>query len=92
MILSSVDISSNSGFYTVFVDFRNAFGSVDQKYLIRALLDSRVKTLYWELVEDIYEDSHFEVICGNQLSKKFALPVKTKTGDPLSAMIFYYFS
>ena len=78
----------SSRFYTVFVDFRDAFGSVDQKYLIRALLDSGVEKLYCELIADIYEESHFEVICGNQLSKEFALLVGTKTGDPLSAVLF----
>ena len=37
---------------------------------------------------DIYKESHFEVICGNQLSKEFTLPVGTKTGDALSAVLF----
>ena len=72
----------------VFVDFRDVFGSVDQKYLIRALLGSGVEKLYCELMADIYEESHFEIICGNQLSKEFASPVGTKTGDSLSAVLF----
>ena len=61
---------------------------MEQKYLIRALLDSGVEKLYCELIADIYEESHFEVICGNQLSKEFALPVGTKKEDSLSAVLF----
>ena len=56
--------------------------------MIRALLESGVHKLYCELIADIYEDSHFEVICGQHLSKEFPLPVGTKTGDPLSAVLF----
>ena len=76
-------------FYTVFVDFRDAFGSVDQKYLIRALLDSGVEKMYCELIADIHEESHFDVICGNQLSKEFALPVLTKTGPTQCSVVYY---
>ena len=79
---------TSSHFYTLFVDFRDAFGSIDQRYLIRTLLDSGVEKLYCELIADIYEESHFEVICGKQLSKEFDLPIRTKTGDPLSAVLF----
>ena len=79
---------TSSHFYTLFVDFRDAFGSIDQRYLIRTLLDSGVEKLYCELIADIYEESHFEVICGKQLSKEFELPIGTKTGDPLSAVLF----
>ena len=70
------------------MDFRDAFGSSDQRYLICVLLESRVKKLYCKLVADIYEDSHFEVICGQHLSKEFPLPIGKKTGDPLSAVLF----
>ena len=79
----------SSHFYTLFVDFRDAFGSIDQRYLIRTLLDSGIEKLYCELIADIYEESsRFEVICGQQLSKEFELPIGTKTGDPLSAVLF----
>ena len=44
--------------------------------------------MYCELIADIYEESHFYVICANQLTKKFSLPVGTKTGDPISAVLF----
>ena len=37
---------------------------------------------------DGYLCMYFEVICGQQLSKEFKLPIGTKMGDPLSAVLF----
>ena len=37
---------------------------------------------------DIYQDSHFEVICDEGLSKEFALKIGCKTGDPASSIFF----
>ena len=79
---------TSSRFYTIFVDFRDAFGSIDQEYLIRSLLDCGIEKTYCLLIADIYQDSYFEVICGKELSKEFSLTIGTKTGDPLSAILF----
>ena len=78
----------SSRFYTIFVDFRVAFGSLDQEYLMWSLLDCGIEKLYCTQIADIYENSYFEVICGNELSKEFLLTIGTKTGDPLSAILF----
>ena len=78
----------SSKFYAVFVDFRDEFGSLSQSYMIRILLDSRIAKQYCEIVADIYMDSHFQVICHNELSKEFPLSVGAKTGCPLSALLF----
>ena len=72
----------SSRFYTIFVDFRDAFGSLHQEYLMWSLLDCSIEKLYCTLIVDIYENSYFEVICGNELSKEFLLSIGTKTGDP----------
>ena len=79
---------TSSHFYAIFVDFRDAFGSIDQEYLIRSLLDCGIEKTYCLLIADIYQDSYFEVICGKELSKEFLLTIGTKTGDPLSAILF----
>ena len=78
----------SSKFFAVFVDFRDAFGSLSQSYMIQALLESGIAKQYCEIVADIYTDSHFQVICHNQLSKEFPLSVGAKTGCPLSALLF----
>ena len=79
---------TSSRFYAIFVDFRDAFGSLDQEYLIRSLLDSGIGKTYCLLIADIYQDSYFQVICGKELSREFSLTIGTKTGDPLSAILF----
>ena len=78
----------SSKFYTIFVDFCDAFGSLNQDYLIRTLLNSDIAKGYCEIIADIYQDSHFQVICGKELTKEFLLTKGTKTGCPLSAVLF----
>ena len=80
---------TSSRFYAIFVDFKDAFGSLDQEYLIRSFLDSGIEKTYCLLVADIYQDSYFQVICGKELSREFLLTIGTKTGDPLSAIPIY---
>ena len=78
----------SSKFYALFIDLRDAFGSLDQRYLIRTLLESGVHKQYCEIILDIYQESHFQVICGKELTREFSLTVGTKTGCPLSALLF----
>ena len=80
------DISSR--FYAIFVDFRNVFGSLNQDYLIRTLLNSEIAKGYCEIIADLYQDSHFQVICGKELTKESVLTKGTKTGCLLSAVLF----
>ena len=44
---------TSSRFYAIFVDFRDAFGSLDQEYLIWSLLDSGIEKTYCLLIADI---------------------------------------
>ena len=78
----------SSRFYTLFVDFRDAFGSLDQIDLIRTLLEVGINKDYCLPIADIYQESHFQVICGNELNKEYLSTVGTKTGCPLSAVLF----
>ena len=40
------------------------------------------------IIENLYKNSSFEVICGHKMSKRFHIVRGTKTGDPLSALLF----
>ena len=42
---------------------------MNQDYLIRTLLNSDIAKGYCEIIADIYQDSHFQVICGKGLDK-----------------------
>ena len=44
--------------------------------------------IYCVLIEDLYRYSSFSVLCGCRLSRIFFIVRGTKTGDPLSALLF----
>ena len=56
--------------------------------MIRTLLESGVHKQYCEIIADIYQESHFQVMCGKELTRAFSFTVGTKTGCPLSALLF----
>ena len=72
----------------MFVDFRAAFGSLSQEYLIKSLLEYNIKQTYCHIIADVYQKSHFEVLCDEGLSKEFELTVGEKKGDPASPFWF----
>ena len=71
-----------------FVDFADAFGSIEHSFLFETLREFDIPLNYCCLVEDLYRYSLFSVICGFELSKEFNIIRATKTGDPLSALLF----
>ena len=75
-------------FCAVFVDFADAFGSIEHNFLFETLREFDIPLIYCCLVEDLYRYSSFAVICGFELSKEFNIIRGTKTGDPLSALLF----
>ena len=56
--------------------------------MIKNLSACGIEETYCKIVLDIYQDSHFEVICDEGLSKEFALKTGCKTGDPASPIFF----
>ena len=75
-------------FTSVFIDFADAFGSVNHQFLFETLQYFDIPDIYNCLIEDLYKYSSFKVICGSNLTKIFIIVRGTKTGDPLSALIF----
>ena len=75
-------------FYSLFIDFKDAFGSLKHSYMIRCLLEAGVPKPSCEIIADIYSDSHIEVICGNETTKEFQWTSGGKTGDPGSPILF----
>ena len=74
--------------HIVFIDFADAFGSVKHEYIIETLRHFNIPEMYIGLIEDLYKFSSFNVICGIELTELFYIIRGTKTGDPLSALIF----
>ena len=70
-------------FTSVFIDFADAFGSVNHQFLFETLQYFDIPYIYNCLFY-----SSFKVICSSNLTKIFIIVRGTKTGDPLSALIF----
>ena len=75
-------------FYLGFIDFADAFGSLDHKFIFKTLESFDIPHVYCVLIENLYRYSCFNVICGNGLSGRYYIVKGTKTGDPLSGFLF----
>ena len=74
--------------YVTFIDFADAFGSVSHEFIFDSLERFNIPETYCTLIKDLYKHSFFQVIGRTKLSKVFYIIRSTKTGDPLSAIIF----
>ncbi len=74
--------------YSVFLDFRDAFGTLSHDVMIRSLEEIQLPQLFIDLVKDVYRGSFIEVICGEQLTHPTSLQIGIKTGCPWSAIHF----
>ena len=70
------------------IDFADAFGSVKHEFMFETLQHFNIPAKYCCLIEDVYKFSSFSVICGTMLSQIIYIVRGTKTGDPLSALMF----
>ena len=78
-------------FYLIFIDFADAFGSVNHTFMFETLRVFNIPDIYNCLIEDLYKYSSFRVICGFELTERFFITRGTKTGDPFSALMFILF-
>lgn len=74
--------------YSVFLDFRDAFGTLSHDVMIRSLEEIQLPQLFIDIVKDVYRGSFIEVICGEQLTHPTSLQIGIKTGCPWSAINF----
>ncbi len=63
--------------YSVFLDFRDAFGTSSHDVMIRSLEEIQLPQLFIDIVKDVYRGSFIEVICGEQLTHPTSLQIKT---------------
>ena len=77
-----------SEFFAVFLDFRDAFGTLAHNVMITALEEFHLPQVYVDIVKDVYTGSFIQVICGKQLTDPIPLQVGVKTGCPWSAVNF----
>jgi hypothetical protein len=78
----------SSRFYAVFLDFRDAFGSLPHCVMLHSLEEINLAEQYIHIAKDVYEKSFLQVTCGQQLTKPVKLEVGIKTGCPRSTVNF----
>ena len=78
----------SSKLFTVFLDFRDAFGTLTHNIMLRALEEIHLPQVFIDIVRDVYTGSYIQVICGKQLTDPIPLQVGIKTGCPWSAINF----
>ena len=74
-------------FTSVFIDFADAFGSVNHQFLFEALQYFDIPDKCNCLIEGLYKYSSFKVICGSNLTKIFIIVRGTKTGQHFSTLL-----
>lgn len=79
---------SSTKFFTVFLDFRDAFGTLPHDVMFHALDEIRLPQLYADVIKDVYYNSYIQVICGSALTDRIPLQIGIKTGCPWSAINF----
>ena len=78
----------SSKLFTVFLDFRDAFGTLSHKIMLNALKEIHLPQPFADLITDVYKGSFLQVICGHQLTEPIPLQVGIKTGCPWRAVNF----
>ena len=74
--------------FTVFLDFRDAFGTLSHKIMLNALKEIHPPQPFADLITDVYKGSFLQVTSGHQLTEPIPLQVGIETGCPWSAMNF----
>jgi sorting nexin-29 len=81
-------IEHYSFLYMLFVDFKQAFDSVNRKKLIEAMNKMRILHKIIRMVEMTMNDTKAKVKIGNKLSETFEFSIGVKQGGGLSAVLF----
>jgi hypothetical protein len=81
-------IEHDSDLYMLFVDFKQAFDSVNRKKLIEAMNKMRILHKIIIMVEMTMNHTKARVKIGNKLSETFEFSIGVKQGDGLSAVLF----
>ena len=74
--------------YIVFLDIRDAFGTLPHRVMIDALEEIQLPKIYVDIIKYVYSDSFLQVICGKDLTRPIPLEVGIKTGCPWSSVNF----
>lgn len=74
--------------YHLFIDFKQAYDSVDRNKLLKALLKLGIPKKLVRLINMTLSNSKCKVKLGSMLSENFSVGSGLRQGDPLSPMLF----
>lgn len=57
--------------HVIFIDFSDAFGSINHIFMFETLREFKIPLVYCILIEDLHKYSHFQVMFGHELSSSF---------------------
>lgn len=75
---------SSAKFFTVFLDFLNAFGRLSHDVTLYTLDEISLPQPYVDLIKNVYSNSYVQVICGSALTGPIPLNIGIKTRCPWS--------
>lgn len=78
----------SSKFYAVFLDFRDAFGTLPHNVMLHALKEVNLPQTYIDIIANVYKTFYIQVICGQTLTDPIPLEIGIKTSCPWSAVNF----
>lgn len=74
--------------YTVFIDFKKAFDTVNRERLWTKMKQMGISGKYLEMVKELYKNTWNQVIAGEEMSGKFKTTSGVRQGCPLSPILF----
>ena len=78
----------NTPLHILFVDFKQAFDSINRIYLINAMYECGIPSKLVRLADMTLQNSEARVIVGGLLSQNFDITAGVRQGDCLSAVLF----
>src|SRR5699024_8582339 len=72
----------------VFIDFRQAYDSIDRDALWRTLAEMGIPSKYVRLIQECYAGTSCQVRFAGQLSDRFTVRNGLRQGDPLAPTLF----
>ena len=77
--------------YSCFVDFKKAFDTVCRSALLYKLVQLKIRGPFFEVIENMYNNSHAKMKINGKLSEAFDILSGTEQGHPMSPELFKIF-
>lgn len=78
----------NLGLHLMFIDFKQAYDSIDRSKMYNALINLEIPVKIVKLIKMTLENSCSSVTTDGIISEKFSIKKGLKQGDPLSTVLF----